>query len=70
MDLRNPKPDKTTVAALAWMIIAGAVVLLAVLALLLRSGLDALGRKPVFVLALSGLLALVIVVRLWMRGNT
>jgi len=68
--LGNSEPDKTTVAALAWIIGAGAVVLIAVLALLLRNGLDALGRKPVFVLAVSGILALVIVVKLWTRGNT
>ena len=65
--MRDPEPDKTTIAALVWIIGAGTVCLLALIALILRKGLDALGKNPIFVLALSGLLVLVIVVRLWSR---
>ena len=67
--MQNRQPDKTTVAALVWMIAAGAVFLIVLTALLLRSGLDALGKNPLAVLILSCLLVIVIVIKLWARTS-
>ena len=67
--MRTPEPDKTTLVSLAWMIGVGVMFLLMLLALALRKGLDALGKSPVAILALSGVLALVIIVRLWTRKS-
>ena len=67
--MQDPQPDKTTIAALVWMIAAGAVCLIALTALLLRSGLDVLGKNPLAVLILSCLLVIAIVIKLWTRTS-
>jgi hypothetical protein len=65
----NRDPDRTTVVSLLWMIAAGIVCLLALIALVLRTGLDALGKKPVFVLGLAGALLLIILLKIWTRKD-
>ena len=67
--MSDREPDRTTVVSLAWIVGVGAVFLLALLALVLRTGLDALGRSRTAVLAASAALALVIVVKLWTRKS-